>query len=206
MKWKQKKGPGGKRVKINFDLEKMIDYVDKFVDNAFWYETLLLALRALPGKQALKVLGHILKRNPKGIESYFYHSHYFVMKFIAEQGWWINNRDFVEKQINDFFHFSWNDGKDRSFLSNYTWNRFENWVSGVSDSVSGPILSNKLLSIAEDDRQDGYLRRNCAYAVGNLGVKDKAVEILIHLYLAQTDKYSDETCIIYNSLWELTDA
>ncbi|MCP5102795.1 MAG: hypothetical protein GY950_05435, partial [bacterium] len=48
------------------------------------------------------------------------------------------------------------------------------------------------------------LRRSCAYAVGNLGVKDKAVEILTGLYLAQPDKYENEVRWIYDSLWQLT--
>jgi hypothetical protein len=132
---------------LNFDLQIMTNYVERFIDNAFWQETLLLALRALPNKQALKVLEYILNRDPKGIERYFYHNHYFVMKFIAEQGKWLDRRDFVEKQLIDFFDFSWNNGKDRSWYDGKTWNRFKNWVSAVTDSLVQTILTGKLLSI-----------------------------------------------------------
>ncbi|MCU0290112.1 MAG: NACHT domain-containing protein, partial [Acidobacteria bacterium] len=167
---------------LKFNLQIMIDYVDQFIDNAFWHETLILALQALPEEQALNVLKHILERDTQKIEPYFYHNHYFVMKFIAEKGEWLNDKEFVEKQIDDFFRFSWNRGKDRNLFSNYTWDRFTNWVSSVSDSLAGSILAKKLLLLAEDEKQDWYLRRDCAEAVGNLGFKDKAVmERLLHL-------------------------
>ncbi|MCP5105120.1 MAG: NACHT domain-containing protein, partial [bacterium] len=190
--------------KINFDLDKVIEYVDTFIDNAFWHETLLLALRALPAKQTLKVLEHILKRDPKEIEPHLYHNHYFVMKFIAEQGRWLINREFVQNQIEDFFRFSWNEYKSRSFGSHCSWDRFHDWHSIVSDSLAGSILYELHLSVAEDNNRDGYLRCSCAAAVGNLGLKEKAVDILINLYLAQKDKYSYEGRWIYDSLWELT--
>jgi len=167
--------------KLNFDLKIMIDYVERFIDNAFWHETLLLALRSLPNMQAQKVLEYILDRDPKKIEAYFYHNHYFVMKFIAEQGRWLNDRGFVEKQIDDFFSFSWDEGKDRSNYSNYTWERFKDCLSFVSDSVAGSILSEKLLKTAEDASQPGDLRRECAQAVGHLGFKEKAVDVLLLL-------------------------
>ncbi|MDQ1350447.1 MAG: hypothetical protein QG657_749, partial [Acidobacteriota bacterium] len=168
---------------LNFDLQIMIEYVDQFIDNAFWHETLLLAIRALPNKQAQKVLDHILTwQDPKKMEPYFYHHHYFVMKFIAEQGRWLGNSEFVEKQIDDFFRFSWNEGKDRGLHSNYTWKRFRNWVSSVSDSLANSILSEKLLVLAENNKQTCYLRYFCALTLGNLGLKDEAVaERLLHL-------------------------
>ncbi|MCP5108668.1 MAG: NACHT domain-containing protein, partial [bacterium] len=166
---------------LNYDLQIMTDYVDQFIGNAFWQETLLLALRALPVKQAQKVLDHILKSDPKEMEPYFYHNHYFVMKFIAEQGRWLNNRDFVEKQIYDFFHLSWNEGKDRSYYRNYTRGRFESWVSSANDSLTGSILYELLLVTSEDEKQDGSLRRYCASTVSNLGVKEKAMERLLSL-------------------------
>lgn len=189
---------------LNFDLDKMIDYVDEFIGNAFWHETLLLALRALPNRQTQKVLGHILERDPKKMEPYFYHNYYFAMKFIAEQGRWLNDRDFVQTQIQNFFDFSWNDGKDRSYYDNYTWKRFTGWLSTVSDSLCVTILHELLLPAAEDKTASGYLRRDCAWAVGKLGFKDKAVEILIDLYLAQPDKYEIDAQWIYSSLWKLT--
>jgi len=158
----------------------MINYVEQFIDNAFWQETLLLALRALPHTQTLKVLEHILNRDPKGIERYFYHNHYFMMKFIAEQGKWLDRRDFVERQINDFFDFSWNNGK-RSLNDNRTWDRFNKWVSTVTDSLVQSILSSKLLSIAGDEKQSGFIRSHCVYTVGNLGRNDQVVEILLRL-------------------------
>ena len=168
---------------LNFDVQIMIDYVDKFIDNAFWQETLLLALRALPHKQTLKVLEYILKRDPKKIETYFYHNHYFVMKFLAEQGKWLGDKDFVEKQVIDFIDFSWNNGKERSFYTMKTWNRFKNWVSTVTDSLVHSTLSDRLLSMVEDKKQEGHLRRSCAEAVGNLGLKDQAVELLLQLVI-----------------------
>jgi len=166
---------------LNFDVQIMIDYVDKFIDNAFWQETLLLALRALTHKQTLKVLEHILKRDEKKIEKYFYHNHYFVMKFIAEQGRWIKNRDFIGKQIDDFFDFSWDQGNRRSAGSHITWDGFTKWIYTVTDSLAEAILSNKLLLVAEDEKQSGSLKCDCAEAVGNLGLKDQAVEILLRL-------------------------
>ncbi|NIM15132.1 MAG: NACHT domain-containing protein [Candidatus Aminicenantes bacterium] len=172
---------------VNLDLQPMIDYVDKYIDNAFWQETLLLALRALPNKQAKKVLEHILNRDPKGIEEYLYHNHYFVMKFIAEQGRWLDNKDFVENQIDDFFDFSWNDSEWRSYGGHRTWERFNKWISTVTDSFSRSILTEKLLSLAEDETQSGWLRRSCAAAVGELGLKEKAVEILLKLAENETE-------------------
>jgi HEAT repeat protein len=61
-----------------------------------------------------------------------------------------------------------------------------------------------LLGLAEDQTQDGYLRRSCASALGQLGHKDKAVDILVDLYLAQPNKTEIEARFIYDSLWELT--
>ncbi len=87
----------------------------------------------------------------------------------------------MEKQINDFFRFSWNEGKDRSPHNNYTWKRFKTWVSSVSDSLAGSILSGKFIAICEDEKQAGSFRRDCAKAVGELGMKDKAVGILLNL-------------------------
>jgi HEAT repeat protein len=160
---------------LNFDLDIMIQHIDTFIDNAFWQETLLLELRALPNKQARKVLEHILNRDPKGIEAHFYHNHYFVLKFIAEQGRWLNDRDFVQNRIDDFFDFSWNDGKERSYFDNKTWRRFQDWAAAVSDSLARSILSEKLLPLAEDKKQSGSLRCDCAQELGNLGYKEKAI-------------------------------
>ena len=163
------------------NLRTMVDDVEQFIDSPFWQETLLLALRAIPQRQALGVLEHILDRDPKGIEKYFYLNRYFVMKFIAEQGQWLNNRDFIQKQIDDFFVFSWDEGKDRSYYNMKSLDRFKNWVSTVTDSLVRSTLLNKLLSFAEDTQQPGVLRRYSAEAVGNLGVKDKAMEILLSI-------------------------
>ncbi len=58
--------------------------------------------------------------------------------------------------------------------------------------------------MAQDQANSGVLRSSCAQALGNLGLKEKAVAILIDLYLAQTDKMEDETQLIYESLWRLT--
>jgi HEAT repeat protein len=159
--------------------QAMMDYVEQFIENPFWQETLLLALRALPKRQALKVLEHVLNRDPNRIEKYFYFNRYFVMKFIAEQGKWLNNRDFIQKRLDDFFAFSWNEGKDRSYYSVKPLERFKNWVSTVTDSLVRSILFNKLLTFAQDTQQPGVLRRYCAEAIGSLGSKDKAVEILL---------------------------
>ena len=82
-------------------LQIMKDYVDKYIDVASRQKTLLLAIRALPNQQAKEILEYILSRDEKGIEKYFYHNHYFVMKFIAREGKWLDNREFVEKQIDD---------------------------------------------------------------------------------------------------------
>lgn len=190
---------------LNFDVQIMIDYVEKFIDNAFWQETLLLALRALPKKQVQKILEYILKRDLKGIEQYFYHNHYFVMKFIAEQGKWLDKSEFVKKQVNDFFNFSWNKGNTRSYAGNRTWDRFTNWVPTVTDSLVHSSLSGKLLTLVEDEKQEGYLRHSCAQAIRKLGEKHKALDILIKLYLAQPDKYDFDARKIYNSLWDLTE-
>ena len=48
----------------------------------------------------------------------------------------------------------------------------------------------RLLRLAEDKKQEGYLRRYCAEAVGNLGLKDQAVEILLRL--AEDEKQSGD--------------
>jgi predicted ATP-binding protein involved in virulence len=46
---------------VNQDLQVMLDYVDRHVGDASWHEVLILALRALPQKQASQVLKHIFK-------------------------------------------------------------------------------------------------------------------------------------------------
>ncbi len=166
---------------LNYDVDVIINYIENFINSSFWQETLLLAIRALPNKQALKVLEHILRNDPSGIEAHLFNRHYFVMKFLAEQGRWLENREFLQKQAGDFFYFSWNEGKDRSYYDNKTWKRFREWLKTVSDTQAHSILTEKLLFLAEDEKQDGGLRRACADAVGSLGVKDKAVEILLSL-------------------------
>ncbi|NIM14102.1 MAG: NACHT domain-containing protein, partial [Candidatus Aminicenantes bacterium] len=173
--------------KDNYNLKIMIDYVDQFIDNAFWQETLLLALRALPARQTQKILELILNRDPIGLEPYFFHNHYFVMKFIAEQGQWLNNPVFVEKQVNDFIDFSWNEGRSRSTRVNKTWKRFQYWIPTVNDLSTRSILNEKFLFLAEDPKQVGSLRASCAKAVGKLEVKDKvAVDRL--LLIAEDEK------------------
>ncbi|MGE5343213.1 MAG: NACHT domain-containing protein [Candidatus Omnitrophota bacterium] len=172
---------------LKFDLKIVIDYVDRYIDNAFWHETLLLVLRALPNEQAQIVLENILAReDPKHIEPHFYHHHYFVMKFLAEQGSWLENPEFVKNQIDDFFNFSWNEGKDKSFYSNFVWKRFKNWVSSVSDPLVGSILAGKLLLLAEDETHDSDPRFSFAEALGYLGERDQALKILLHLGTDET--------------------
>jgi hypothetical protein len=169
----------------------MIGCIDKFIDNTFWQETLLLALRALPNKQTLKVLEYILKRDEEEIAQYFYHNHYFVMKFIAEQGKWLDDRGFVEKQVIDFFDFSLNDGKGRSNTGNRTWKRFQNMLSSITDSLVQSTLSEKLLSLVEEEKQSGDLRRDCVVVVGETEFKDRArVERL--LGLAEDEKQAGD--------------
>ena len=97
------------------------------------------------------------------------------MKFIAERGEWLNNGNFLKKQVDNFFSFSWNDGKSRSFEGNKHWQRFIRWVSSVKDSSVSSILKETLLSIAKDECLDGWLRRSCIDAVGKSGVKDNQV-------------------------------
>jgi HEAT repeat protein len=62
-----------------------------------------------------------------------------------------------------------------------------------------------LLRLAEDEKQEGDLRRSCAHAIGKLGEKHKALAILLELFLAKTDKYDFDATQIYNSLWDLTE-
>lgn len=162
-------------------LDPMLEYVDKFIDNAFWHETLLLAVRALRNKPALKVLKHILEKDREGIYAYLYHNHYFVMKFLAEQGQWLEDFDFLKQLVEDFFDFSWNDGRDRGIYNNSTWQRFEEWCGTVSDQLTWALLRDKLLPLAENDKEDDILRFYCARALGRLEVKDKAVNILLKL-------------------------
>ncbi len=175
---------------LNFDLQIMINYVEQFIDNAFWQETLLLALRALPHTQTLKVLEYILNRDPKGIEQYFFHNHYFVMKFIAEQGKWLDRRDFVEKLVIDFFDFSWNESIGRDVDDMKTWNRFNKWLSTITNSLVKLTLSSRLLSTVEDEKQSDYLRVSCAEAVEKLGLKDRVVEILLRLAEDEKQEYN----------------
>ena len=180
---------------MNYDLQIVINYVDTYIDNAFWQETLLLAIRALPNKQALKVLEHILKRDQLGIEADFYHNHYFVMKFLAEQAQWLDSREVVEKIFDDFFAFSWNEGRDRGVYSNSTWERFKKWVATVTDSLAVVLLTKKLVTLAEDQANNSYLRCDCAEALGNLGLKEKAAEILLTLAQDQAnDGYLRRIC------------
>jgi predicted ATP-binding protein involved in virulence len=47
-------------VLLNFDLQIMIDYVNKYIYDISWHEILILALSALPQKQAKTILDHIL--------------------------------------------------------------------------------------------------------------------------------------------------
>lgn len=63
---------------------------------------------------------------------------------------------------------------------------------------------DRILRLAEDEKQEGYIRLSCAESIGKLGEKQKAVEILIGIYLAHSDKYEDEARQIYSSLWDLT--
>lgn len=187
---------------LNDNLQIRSDYVDKFIDNAFWHETLILALQALPKTQALNVLKHILDRDTRKIEPYFYHNHYFVMKFIAEQGRWLGNRKFVEKQIHDFFRFSWNEGKDRGLNSNYTWKRFRNWVSSVSDSMVGSILSGIPIPISEEKKLDNKFWLSLAQTMSRNNMKNNFVEILLRL--AENEKQDlDLRCSCIDALGEL---
>ena len=162
-------------------LQIMKDYVDKYIDAASRQKTLLLAIRALPNQQAKEILEYILSRDAKGIEQYFYHNHYFVMKFIAREGKWLDSREFVEKQIDDFFAFSRIFTFSRPGLVNKSWERFTKWAGTVTDSSIRLILINKLILIVEDKKQEAGLRLDCAVVLGNLGLKKKAVELLLSI-------------------------
>ena len=61
-----------------------------------------------------------------------------------------------------------------------------------------------LLSLAEDKKQEVSLRCDCAKDLGEFGEKNKAVDILITLYLAQPNEYEEDAKKIYNFLWDLT--
>jgi HEAT repeat protein len=71
---------------------------------------------------------------------------------------------------------------------------------GVKDKA----VVERLLSLAEDKKQEGELRRYCAYSVGSLGVKDKAIRILINLYHTENDKTTLNARIIYSKLWDFS--
>ncbi|MCP5050787.1 MAG: hypothetical protein GY940_26725 [bacterium] len=79
---------------------------------------------------------NILEYDPMGIKEDFYHQHYFLMKFIAEQGTWLDHREYVETRIHDFFKFSWNEGKDRNFYNKKSRKRFRGWVGTVTDPLT----------------------------------------------------------------------
>lgn len=170
----------------NSDEEHFLRLMDTYADNPFWRETLLLALRVLPRKRAPGVLEHISDRDPNGIEAYLHLGRYFVMKFIGAHGSRLDNRSFVEARVREFFDVSWNEGKDRSYYSMKTMERFKQWVSTVADGAVRAFLSRELLSLAEDGGRDGVLRQYCAEMAGDLGEREKAVEVLLSLARDET--------------------
>lgn len=160
---------------LNFDLNIMWEYVGKYIDNSFWHETLLLSIRALPNKQALNILKRILGRDERGIEELVYYNHFFVMKFLAEQGKWLQDRAFVEKNVMDFFEFSWYAKHNDILYCEQSWKRFYGWLPTVTDSLSAYILSEKLLEKAQDGSTDDSLRQYCIKSIGQLGMNEESL-------------------------------
>ena len=171
-----------------FNLGIMKDYIERFLNNPFWQETLLLALRALPAEQTRLLLESILKRNGFGAEDILYHDHYFVVKFLAEQSRWLQDEDFVSATMSNFLAWSL-ENRNRDKYYNYSWNRAKDYTNQVTDVLASRSIKNWLLNLAEDEKQESDLRRDCAEAVGQLGFKDKAVDIL--LKLAEDEKQED---------------
>ncbi|MGD8780394.1 MAG: HEAT repeat domain-containing protein [Ignavibacteria bacterium] len=160
---------------LNFDPDIVTKYIDEYLSNPFWQETLLLTLRAIPSKQSLKILEMICNKDKTDEYKYLYHNHYFVIKFIAEQGTWLNNRNFTKSIIKDFLRWSIKN-RDLCFDWNVVvWERFLGVVKLFTDKTSINTLNTELLTIAEDKNQETDLRRDCALAIGNLGYKDEAV-------------------------------
>lgn len=187
-------------------LQIIKDYVDKYIDVASRQKTLLLAIRALPKQQAKEILDYILGRDEKGIEQYFYHNHYFVMKFIAREGTWLDSREFVEKQIDDFLAFMQNRTYNKfAFEQNRayfkSWDRFTKWVDTVTDSSIRLSLLNKLISVVEDKNQEGQFRLDCAVTLGQLGSKKKAVELLLSMANNTTESDVD----LHDCVWALVE-
>jgi hypothetical protein len=103
-----------------------------------------LALRALRKNHAIRVLEHILKWDPLGIEEYFYSNHYFVMKFIGEQGSWLNNAEFVKKQIDDFLNYSCEYWKIGGALNFNVFEKFKDWYKKLTDPFVRSTVTDKL--------------------------------------------------------------
>ncbi len=165
-----------RETKDNFDLQIMKDYVKEYITNPFWQEVLLLALQDIPPKQTLVILKYIVNDlNSYGTQDLLRSDQYFVMKFLAEKGTWLEDRQFVEEQAAAFFEWSLENISKSNFWNAYPWARFQNWIANVSDSTCNMVINHILLVTAEDSKQDGVLRRNCVSAVLQLGLKDRAV-------------------------------
>ncbi len=121
-----------------------------------WQENFLLALKALDDQQSHRVLSYILSRD----QNQFYD----LMNYVAENGGWSDDIPFIQRLIHDFVDFSWNYREKNDDIGT-TWHRFEKWISRVSDSMSASILSNLLLSTAEDSHVDNHLRISCIEAL-----------------------------------------
>jgi len=157
--------------------------IDNHLTNPFWQETLLLSLRALEfPEHAKEALNYILQNNSYGAEDLLYLDHYFVLKFLGEQTSWLEDREFVEKQMKAFLQWTRRNWERDYLVGNKPWERFQNWIGETTDITFKEILFYLLLSIAEGGQQDGFSQRNFAYALSQLGYKDTvAIERLLSL-------------------------
>ena len=158
------------------DIQVMKDYVRQYINNPFWQEALLLALRSMKIPHTKEVLDYILNElNSYGAQDILQTDRYFVVKFLAEQAKWLGDDDFVKEQINVFLDWSLQNKERCLEWDQKNLDRFNNIMKMASDTSFKHAASGVLLTIAEDGKQDGYLRRYCAEAIGNLGNKNKAV-------------------------------
>ncbi len=165
----------------NYDPQIIINHIDKYIDNPFWQETLLLTLRAIPNKQTIKILQYICDKDKEGINKYLHHNHYFVIKFIAEQGGWLKDYQFVKKTIEYFLQWSIKNMNLCYSWHNFIRERFIGIAKFFTDKTSTSCFQDQLLLIVEDKNQDADLHLYSAEAIGKLGNKDTAANILFSI-------------------------
>ncbi len=147
-------------VLLQFDTSIIDGYANKFIYHTFWQDALIAALEGLPMEPVRKILDYLSTSGAgSGVETYFFHRHAFIMKYLGRNGKKLGDRGFIEERLDEFINFSCCHGSCRSFDGNKPRQKLVRWITALEDPLCRLVVEEKLLGVAVDAAKP----LNCRY-------------------------------------------